>query len=307
MTSELPAANTSDEVKIRGYFINVSRMSRRRVFMQEQIEVAGLGEAIHRWKAVDAADPNDLAAASYTPGHWRSPKWELTPTEIAIFESHRNIWKHMIELGMPFVLVLEDDMFLAREFRSSLLGILSASVEFDVIKLDRVPRARRFGPSLPLKSGSGTTMPGCELRPMLQNINSAGGYLVSTTGARKLVEWSTPYWDGVDDFLFRPRPGYRLLQCFPAICAQCLTTKSVNTSQDRYAELLHGELPVGESKQVRNKGPIPYRMMRESQRGLRRLWRRIRHDPNLQKSGGLICEVPLTSDLEDIRRTHDRD
>ena len=50
----------------------------------------------------------------YSPKSWKA-YWELTPTEVAVFESHRLLWEKCVKTNVPF-LICEDDI--GRETRA---------------------------------------------------------------------------------------------------------------------------------------------------------------------------------------------
>ncbi len=295
-------SNLRETSKLKGFFINVRSMSRRRTFMQHQLEHLGLNDIIQVWPAVDAADDNSIANSSYAPGHWRSVKWELTRVEIACFESHREIWRHVADNNDKLALVLEDDVILSSRFRSAISNLANSEIELDVTKFDGVHKRQRFGAAITVE----TLKPdGFEVRPIVQGIWSAAGYLVSNEGAHKLLEWSESYCDSVDDFLFRPRPGYRLFQLFPAVCAQGGVIFNHTKLTGENELFWHGEMQSARMRVKRNKGPIIYSAFRESKRGVRRLGRVLFLDNLLLQQDGHIGRVPFATDLK--RLSHPRD
>ena len=281
-------------VNSRGYFINVEGMPRRRAHMHDQLRSMELHDVIDRWPAVDAADYQDLANTSYAPGHWRSAKWELSKFEVAVFESHRSIWQQMVQTGEGPVVVLEDDVVLSNRFREVMVDLAMIDSHFDVVKLDGIFKTRRFGPPLEMES---YTQLNFAIRPIVQTISSAAGYILSNEGAAKLVGWSTSYSDGVDDFLFQPRDDYRLYQAFPAVCAQGVTLLSRRELVETQPLFVRGENAPNYVAARRSGGPIAFRMVREIKRGMRRLRRILFEDKRLIGSSGFIGVVPLADDL----------
>ena len=282
-------------VNFRGYFINVDGMVRRKRHMQDQLRSVELHDVFERWPAVDAGNVQNLTNTSYAPGHWSSTKWELTKFEVAVFESHLGIWQRAAMTREGPVVVLEDDVVLSSRFREFIVSLAATDNRFDVVKLDGINKVRRFGAQLDVCS---PTQPDFSIRPIVQTISSAAGYVVSNEGATKLVEWSSTYSDGVDDFLFRPRQGYQLYQAFPAVCAQgvaLLPEQELVKSQPLF---VRGEnsLVYGGGRQ--NRGPLTFQVVREVKRGVRRLRRAFFSDRQIVKGNGFIGVVPLAHDLE---------
>lgn len=278
-----------------GYFINVDGMVQRRTHMQDQLKSMGLHEIIDRWPAVDAGELQDITSTPYSPGHWRSEKWELTRFEVAVFESHRRIWRRIAEAPGELVVVLEDDVVLSNRF-SEIMGHLAAIDDcFDVVKLDGVDKIRRFGAPLDLSIDS---IPNLEIRPICQTIWSAAGYVVSKTGADRLLKWSNEYSVGVDDFLFQPRLGYRLYQLFPAVCAQGMTLLPRQELMDEQSYLVRGENSPKYVTPRRNRGPLVFRVAREIKRGMGKLRCILYDDKRLISENGFVGVVPLAYDLD---------
>ena len=266
--------------------------------MQNQLRSMELQDFIDRWPAVDAANYQDLASSSYSPGHWSSTKWELTKFEVAVFESHRGIWRHTAESGGGPIVVLEDDVVLSSRFREVMVHLAAIDNCFDVVKLDGIDKIRRFGAPLVVCSD---LMPDLVIRPIVQTIWSAAGYVLSNDGAKKLLRWSNKYSVGVDDFLFNPKVDYRLYQLFPAVCAQGMTLLPRRELMDKQSHLVRGENSPSYVAERRNGGPFAFRVVREVRRGMRRLERILYDDRRLVRDRGFIGVVPLANDLSRIR------
>ena len=283
-----------DTALYTGFYINIDRMSRRQQFMENQIKLVGLDNVIKRWVGIDATSNLDITNSSFIPGHWKAPKWNLSAVEVAIFESHRAIWSYLLKYSNRPLVVLEDDVVLSSEFHHIVNSLINANIVYDVIKLDGIHKVRRFSSPVSIESNTITSF---EVRPIVQTVWSACGYLVSRQGARKLMQWSTSYSDCVDDFLFRPRPNYSLLQLFPAACIQGMLLFSNSNHSDETSFFGHGEDTQSSERDKRDNGPIMYRVMRETKRGFKRLERSLFFDKHLLREGGFIGRVPLSSDL----------
>ena len=216
----------------KGYYINLDRMTSRREFIETQLSHLGLHELFSRWPGVDASTLQMQSIEHYVPSSKQrtlqhSTRWELSGVEVAIFESHRRIWKEIVDEDMPYAIILEDDLKLSMSIQNLMEKVEDISGAVDVLKLDGVRRRCRFGPPL-----SGTQL---EVRPIVkQRVHSTGAYLVSRTGAGKLLNWSEPYSDQADAFVFYPRAGYRLFQLFPAVALQGALMRNLESGRSRF-------------------------------------------------------------------------
>lgn len=278
-----------------GYYINLERMTARREFMDSQLSMHGLEDVFARWEGVDATGLRIDSVENYAPGQQgQDPqppsRWRLSGVEVAIFESHRQIWEDLVKRELPYAFILEDDIKLSASFHDVIEQIETISTTVDVLKLDRVRRLRRFGSPL-----VGFRL---EIRPILwQRVYSCGAYLVSREGAKKLLHWSTSYSDLVDAFVFSPRRNYRLYQLFPAIALQGHVMRNLTSHEDGY-------VPTGSVPDVRvqrtpaDKGPLWFRLRREARLGLKRIPQLLGGDRKLRQEGGWIGMVPLAFDLK---------
>ena len=269
------------------YYINLDRVPERCAFIEAHFQEQGMG-SVSRWSATDAADKDAPLGPGYKPGTGET--WALSRSEIACFESHRAIWAHAIENDLPAVVIFEDDMLLSRMAEDVIAKLLAAAAQFDVAKLDYSPAVSRFGPT--------TEINGISVRPLLSNAVSAGGYILSQQGCKKLLNWSTVYSDRLDDFVFMPRPGWHAVQVFPAVATQLWMTAEAKQQE---ANLLFSSERESDPKinQKPSKGPFLFRVKKELINGTRRLKWRTGCDKLLKQKGGFIGLVPLAPDLLD--------
>ncbi len=266
------------------HYINLDRVPERRSFMEQQFGRAGLAGA-HRVSATDASQPGALSNTGYVPGS--GGRWGLTPSEIACFESHRTVWRHVRDSGAPAAAVFEDDVEMSTAAGSVVAELLGNAGAFDCVKLDYSPRSRRFGPE--------TRIGDVVVRPLMEMAPSAAAYVVSRAACLKLLEWSRAYSDHLDDFLTLPRPDWRLYQVFPAAGVQMIWSNSVNNAQD----------PVRQSERTQDarinsgldKGPKWFRARRELQAAGRKLYWYAGGQARLVRRGGYVGFVPCADDL----------
>lgn len=267
--------------------INLDRVPARWAFMSDEAARAGVADDLERLSATDGAAPGEIAG--YEPHRW-SPRWELTRSETAVFDSHRRAWARGLETGAPFV-VFEDDVHLSLRFRAGLSAAGSALRPGGVIKLDGVYQTGRYGPPEPLPDGFA-------LRPLRQITHSAGCYLVSPEAARDMLNAARRFCDHLDDFVLNPAAPWAPRQLEPAIALQSVLAADRETPEVvSESERLSGSA----TRHGKARGPLAYRAAKEMRRTGRRLWRRTLGDRLLSATGGHIGAVPLAEDLGPYR------
>lgn len=268
-------------------YINLDRSVERRRYMEQLADRLSLASQISRYSAVDASVADSLTQAAYRP-HRLGPFWELTPWEVAVFESHRDLWRRVCEERWDAAVIMEDDVLATKSLKPIAECLFENSSEFDVVHLDGTALSYRFGPVR--RAGE------YELRAVLQTIQSSACYIVSLEGARRLLHESSSYCDHIDDFIFRPRRGWRCYQLWPAVAVQGMFVQPpVNVSE---SSVLDSERTANASKlRSVSKGPIWYRISKEPRRVHIRLKRKLGGDRRLFRTGGLISQPPLADGL----------
>lgn len=252
--------------------------------MEAQFARAGLVGA-QRFSATDARQSNALDGNGYVAGV--GSRWGLTISEIACFESHRAIWKLMVDQGLPAAAIFEDDAELSVHAGTIVQELLNHATSFDLVKLDYSPRVLRFGAET--KIGSVT------VRPLLEMAPSSAAYILSLEGCRKLLDWSESYSDHLDDFLTLPRPDWRMFQCFPACGVQMMWARNQGT-----ADHLVKTSERTQDKSINSgldKGPVWFRLRRELQAASRKLKWRLGGQSRLLRQGGFVGLIPSAEDL----------
>lgn len=265
------------------FVINLDRVPERWRFMREGLRAAGL-EA-ERFPAVDATKPEALGDTRYRPHS--GERWELPDSLIACFESHRRVWQTVVDRDLPMAAVFEDDVVAGARLAEVIDWLGRGETGFDVAKLDTARRNLRLGPEAARSDG-------LALRPLLAGGASAAAYAVSQAGARKLLGWSDPFCDHTDDFVFRPRPGFRVLQAEPAAAIQAMFL----TVDERVALDLTDPAIIGSERSSDRKlnrrtrrGPLWFRARKELRRSGRKLVRALFADRALRARGGRIGAV----------------
>ena len=176
-----------------GQVINLDRAPERWASISRIAAERGL--PVERVPAVDGRDPAALADAAAAPGSG------LRPAEIACFESHRRVWRRIAEADASFGLVLEDDVFLAREIAGFLDALAGAAGGIDLVKLNAHPRGMIVG-ARPLAEVAGRRL----MRPA-QGTSDSSAYVIARGFAARALSLHDGYRRALDLALFDPGTG----------------------------------------------------------------------------------------------------
>lgn len=162
------------------FVINLARHSKRRAFMEMQLNAIGLD-----FEFLDAIDgrlltPEELAEhydsklAKTTIGR------DLTPGEIGCALSHMAIYQRVIADGLPFALIFEDDALIGSQFQGVLentLGIINPNEEKVVL----------FAHTQKYSNWSSRKIDNAHKLAPAVDVFCAHAYLVTQAAAKKLV------------------------------------------------------------------------------------------------------------------------
>jgi len=195
------------------YFINLDRSPDRLAWFRNQGEALGLD--LVRVPAVDAGklDATEIARLNALS----SGNSNLSGAEIACFLSHRNVWRIIAESdGWAFV--AEDDIHFARDAGKFLRSADWIPAGVEVVKAETNLRGQELSRTI-----WGRPF-GFELRQLHSDHFCTGGYFLSPSGARRLLDFTQGRCEPADVVLFSPRLGILrqtpVLQVTPAICLQ---------------------------------------------------------------------------------------
>lgn len=188
-----PALNVGDRLAAAGpipvFFINRDVDEERRAAVETEVKSAGLvGE---RLRAVEGLSvPESLKPYFFESGKLHS---DLRPGEVGCYASHLMIHQLVVERGLPYALVIEDDAVLAPDFQKSVRYILAGLPKsWDAVHLfNDPPRAVK-----PL----GEVEPGRMLVRYSRIPAGTVGYLISRQGAQKFLRPVKRYWPVDTDF-----------------------------------------------------------------------------------------------------------
>jgi GR25 family glycosyltransferase involved in LPS biosynthesis len=231
--------------------------------MEAKLALLGASrEVVDRFSAVDSKFL-DASKTSYTPYQWSKDRWSLTRSEVACFESHLMLWKKIVSENYSVAVVMEDDLLFAENFLQIIQKLASSSESFDVVKLDYSPGKNRLGEEVVLG--------GEAVLRVVFPLASAAAYIISRRGAEELISMASKYCEHLDDFVWKPRPGYRTFQLAQPIAAQLMFCEESDTSG--YASAIaQSERTSDSSVNGRDKCPRWFKVIRELRSGWRRFF-----------------------------------
>jgi glycosyl transferase family 25 len=197
---------------MKAYVINLDRDPERMGQIRRQGEKFGIN-----WSRVPAIDKMEKEiverAARSEPGLLG---FEMSAGAIAVFESHRKVWRLIIESGDSHGAVFEDDIVCSKEL-PQFLSTEWIPPDCDVMKLETFMERATIRVS-PYRF-SGRTVAQLFGRHL-----GAGAYIISREAAKRLLVASEDFADPVDEFLFNAQsmlfPRLTLYQVDPAPCVQ---------------------------------------------------------------------------------------
>ncbi|WP_164660833.1 glycosyltransferase family 25 protein [Tropicibacter sp. Alg240-R139] len=129
---------------MRSFIIHMSTSTARRAnadALVEQLPNAELSEA------VNGRDPVDIADVQCHPGDLFKPHYPfaLRPAEIGVFQSHRRIWRKLVEEDIDVAIITEDDLAIDPDRFSQTLELLREHATVD--SYIRLPVKQREAPA----------------------------------------------------------------------------------------------------------------------------------------------------------------
>lgn len=159
-------------------------------------------------------------------------RYQLSANEAGCFSSHKKAWQKILDDGVSYACILEDDAILSEDFRHFMEHTDWLPENFDLIKLETWLRKVRV---------SSNAYPAYqrELRELLSSHPGAAAYIVSREGAKKLLAYAQKPTQMIDNLIFQgkrykeSRPSFNVLQMIPALCVQEFKVEDVNDSDLR--------------------------------------------------------------------------
>ncbi len=244
------------------FYINLDQRQDRRSFMERELQAHGLsGERIAAITPAEL-DPKLVAAQAA-----RLLGKGLSPQELACTSSHRIAWRNILERGLPYALILEDDAVLSPLLPGFLEEVPQFMALYDVIRIETRLDLARVG-RVSQRIGA------IELRRPLSAQWGMAGYIITAGCVRRLLD-DPRFFDVAIDHLFFDPAGplfgeVHTLQCLPGLCMP-----GYLAGQAQGSPLWRSDIEVERRRRFdRSKGARPNRL-RKLQREGRRLKRQI--------------------------------
>lgn len=257
-------AASEDNCRFR--VISLSDAVERRAHIAEQFGKHGIDFAF--FDAVDARTL-EIGSTNYMPHV--GERWTLTTSQIAVFESHRRLWQLCVDRGWSHIVVFEDDVVMTSVFRDAYRAIADGKVDHDVIKLDWHPLRSVMGELTAISERF-------QLGSIERTMPSAAAYVVSRSGALKLLNQSLSFCDHLDDFVFCPRRNWRQFQLVPPIAVQAHMIEQKANTRFSQAVAKGQRSSITGTEDVRDRAPTFFRVRRELRKAMNkadRRWRRF--------------------------------
>jgi glycosyl transferase family 25 len=151
-----------------------------------------LGDHSIAFEFFDAFDgrgkPSESISTLYSDQHAdQKLGYKLIGSQVATVVSHLNLYKHILKLGHPSALILEDDIRITRSLEPILANVEALPSNWDIASLCYYRNSntlRHYVISLRQRC----PLAGCYHSALFtQNMHSTAAYLISTKGAAKLV------------------------------------------------------------------------------------------------------------------------
>ena len=196
-------------------FINLSKDAERRERMTAQFAQMGLTASrlpAVWWADLSEAEQRRLFCAPQSHGRYFKP---LSNGEKGCYASHLRSWQQLLDSDAPAMVVFEDDVRLLPLLPQALAAIeaLPADGSWDMIKL--------YGREPEKIANQGPLVAGALQLISYQRVPSfAAGYVISRSGARKMLEARVPFDRPVDvDIRFWFENDLRVYGVYPSVIA----------------------------------------------------------------------------------------
>jgi len=196
--------------------INLTRDHARRDRMRAELAQAGLEAAFHPAFDMHAHRREEMLAYCREEGPWGV----LQDGNMAITISHAQVWERFLASDAALCLVLEDDVFLAKELGQWAQDLSWWPEDADIVKIERW-RGRSLKVLL---SANAQRYKGRRIARLLSRHVGAAGYILTRAAAERLLA-SKPFDITIDNLLFnfnasRVLKGLRVYQVTPALVEQ---------------------------------------------------------------------------------------
>ena len=187
-----------------------------------------------RFDAVDAENESDVILNRNISQN--GPLGEISKGDLACFQSHYLLWKHVSNNEKKPVLILEDDTYISNLGFKILSNTNWIPSDAKIIKCEKFGNKRHRVLLSPVVN----SFSGFNLHFLLSKHSGTGGYILTPKGADFLIKHSLNVNVSVDHFLFNPNNSnifkkLRPLQIYPAICEQTDSSSDIHIHRTEFS------------------------------------------------------------------------
>ena len=187
-----------------------------------------------RFSAIDA-EIESISALNNNISQY-GPMGKISNGDLACFQSHYALWKHVAKNEKKPVLILEDDTYVSKTGFKILNDISWIPPHSKIIKCERFGNSKHKVLLSPIIKSFGRF----KLHFLMSKHSGTGGYIITPQGAKFLVERSENVNIPVDHFLFNPNNSKIFsdlspMQIFPAICEQDDKTSDIHSHREGFS------------------------------------------------------------------------
>ncbi len=171
--------------------ISLRESVERRQFVTEQFEKAALQ---HPWQFLDAVRGSTLTEV---PKEYKVQKtrrllgYELTPSELGCFLSHKKAWQMCVD-SQEITVILEDDFLLLPEFSKMMDFLSQCNDRWGMVRLNGL---------YPMQYSILLQGEGCALVKNHGDAVGSAAYVITPEFAKRLLDASTDIYEPLDHFL----------------------------------------------------------------------------------------------------------
>ena len=187
-----------------------------------------------RFNAVDAESESDRFLSRNISQN--GPLGEISKGDLACFQSHYLLWKHISNNEKKPVLILEDDTYVSNLGFKILSNINWIPTDTKIIKCEKFGNEKHRVLLSPVIN----SFSNFSLHFLLSKHSGTGGYILTPEGADFLVKNSFDVNVSVDHFLFNPNNSnifkkLKPLQIYPAICEQTDSSSDIHLHRREFS------------------------------------------------------------------------
>lgn len=201
---------------MRIFVINLARNPERLARMEKLLAAQGL-----QFERLEAVDGKTLKEEEIARWSQRQPDGSLclSPSEVGCMLSHRHAWEKIAAMETGHAVILEDDIHFSAEAAAFLKSSEWIPADAEIVKIETVKKWKTVvsKKSIPLDHGH-------SLARLLGQHFGTGGYIITASGARRLLQEIGPVHMAIDQIMFDPASKLfkrlSIYQIMPALCIQ---------------------------------------------------------------------------------------